>query len=209
MMPFEDISIQLVDLPPLSEEYVEHWVYDLIRKADLLWLVVSGGNPLHGLESTIAMLSAKNIKLHPWGEQPEEEGPVGSALKAGLLVVTRLDVEGSSENLEILEQLLDEPWPTLAVSNTDGRGLDELRRWTYQALGIVRVYTKQPGKPADREQPFTVPAGTTVGGLARTIHKDLEDRLKFARVWGKNVFDGQTVQREHVLEEGDVVEIHT
>ena len=49
MMPFEDIAIQLVDLPPLSEEYVEHWVYDIIRKADFVLAVGScatyGGIP--------------------------------------------------------------------------------------------------------------------------------------------------------------------
>lgn len=208
MMPFEDISIQLVDLPPLSEEYVENWVYDIIRKADLLWVVVSCGNPLHGLEMTTATLAAKNIGLYPSGSKPEQALPDGHVQKQGLLVATGIDLEGSAENLEIFSQLLDRPWPTLAVSARDGRGLERLKLRTYQALDIIRIYTKQPGKPADREQPFTVGRGTTVGALAGTIHKDLMEQLKFARVWGAKVFDGQTVQRDHVLEEGDIVEIH-
>ena len=70
------------------------------------------------------------------------------------------------------------------------------------------MYTKRPGKPADRNRPFTLPHGATIRDLARTIHKDLVEDLKSARVWGANVFDGQTVQRDHVLEEGDIVEIH-
>jgi ribosome-interacting GTPase 1 len=209
MMPYEDIAIQLVDLPPLSTEYVEHWVYDITRKADLVWVVVSCGNPLYGLETTTELLESKNIGLHPAGSGPAEEGPAGRTHKPGLLVATGLDLEGSDENLEILQQLLDVPWPTMAVSVVDGRGLDELKRRTYEALGIIRIYTKQPGKPPDREQPFTVSRGTTVGELAATIHKDLMEQLKFARVWGEKVFDGQTVQRDHPLEEGDIVEIHT
>jgi ribosome-interacting GTPase 1 len=44
--------------------------------------------------------------------------------------------------------------------------------------------------------------------LARVIHKDLADQFKFARIWGPSAFDGQKVQSNHVLEEGDVVEIH-
>jgi ribosome-interacting GTPase 1 len=208
MMPFEDISIQLVDLPPLSDEYVENWVYDIIRKADLLWVVVSCGNPLHGLEMTTATLAAKNIGLYPSGSKPEQAVPDGHVRKQGLVVATGIDLEGSAENLEIFSQLLDSPWLTLAVSARDGRGFEQLKLQTYQALDIIRIYTKQPGKPADREQPFTVGRGTTVGALAGTIHKDLMKQLKFARVWGEKVFDGQTVQRDHVLEEGDIVEIH-
>ena len=52
MMPFEDVAIQLIDLPPLSEEHVEHWVYDTIRRADLLWLVVEHSSSMHRLETT-------------------------------------------------------------------------------------------------------------------------------------------------------------
>ena len=97
---------------------------------------------------------------------------------------------------------------TLSVSPVDETGLAELKRATFKALEVVRVYTKHPGKPPDKESPFTLHHGQTVGDLARVIHKDLADGLKFARIWGANVFDGQTVQRDHALEDGDVIEIH-
>ena len=72
----------------------------------------------------------------------------------------------------------------------------------------MRIYTKQPGKPRDGSAPFTLPGGATVADLAVRIHKDLIGTMKFARVWGKSAFDGQAVQKDHVLIEGDVVEIH-
>jgi hypothetical protein len=94
------------------------------------------------------------------------------------------------------------------VSTTAQTGLDLLGRRTFDALQIMRVYSKQPGKPPDRQTPFTLPCGATVADLAARIHKDLLANMKFARVWGAHVFDGQTVQRDHVLFEGDVIEIH-
>ena len=207
MMRYEDIAFQLLDLPPLSKEHVEPWVYDVIRQADLFWLVVDQSNSLDQLEETRRLLRSKHIEPVPWpGTDTEiEKGVIG---RPSLLVVTGLDRPESAEDLEILEELLEDPWPTLPVSSLDGSGLDALGKKTFEALEIIRVYTKRPGKPADRNRPFTLPRGATIRDLARTIHKDLVEDLKSARIWGANVFDGQTVQRDHVLDEGDIVEIH-
>jgi ribosome-interacting GTPase 1 len=209
MMPFEDIAFQLIDLPPLSDEYVEPWVFDLIRAADMLWVVVESSNSLDGLEQTQRLLAEKKIDLCPVGAPPAEDPGIGRTGRASLLVVTGQDKPDSSENLQILEELLDQPWPTLPVSVVDGQGLHELGRRSFEALEIIRVYTKQPGKAADRDKPFTLPRGSTIAELSRTIHNDVAERLKFARIWGEHVFDGQTVQREHALEDGDIVELHT
>ncbi len=210
MMRYEDIAFQLVDLPPLSEEYVEPWVYDLIRGADMLWLVLDIDNPLDGLELVERLLGDKAIALLPVGTGgPEGERRPGWTYRRTLMVLTGLDRPGEDENLEILDGLLETPWPRVAVSSVDGQGLEELGRRTFEALEILRVYTKQPGKPADRDQPFTLPRQATVGDLARAIHKDLAEHLKFARIWGAEVHDGQTVHADHLLAEGDVVEIHT
>ena len=207
MMRFEDVAFQLIDLPPLSNEYVEPWIYDGIRAADMLWLVLDEENPLDGLELTRGLLEAKRIRMLPVGSDPPERQP-GWSIKKTLMVLTGLDRPGAAENVEILDELLEVRWPKVAVSSVSGEGLEQLGRTTFEALEIIRVYTKQPGKPADREQPFTLPVGSTINDLARTIHKDLQEQLKFARIWGGAVFDGQTVQKDHRLVEGDVVEIH-
>ena len=44
--------------------------------------------------------------------------------------------------------------------------------------------------------------------LARAVHRELGEELKSARVWGSARFDGQSVQRDHVLQDRDVVELH-
>jgi ribosome-interacting GTPase 1 len=208
MMPFEDIAFQLVDLPPLSDEYVEPWVYDLIRQADLIWLVVEHSNSLDGLELAQSLLSSKRIELLPWGSGPPEEPAIGWVRKPALLVVTGRDLPESAENLEILRELIKESWPILPVSAIDGQGVEEVKRASFESLQLMRVYTKKPHQPADREQPYTLLRGSTVGDLASAIHKDLLQQLQYARIWGDSAHDGQTVQRDHVLAEGDIVEIH-
>jgi hypothetical protein len=208
MMPFENVSIQLVDLPPFSEEHFEPWLFDVVRAADLFWLVVGVEDPLGQMESVRALLRSGRIEMRPAGEPEPAALEPGWRSRKTLLVVTHLDRPGARENLAAADELLEGRWPIVAVSSTTGDGLEDLRRRTFDALEVVRVYTKQPGKPPDLHDPFSLPRGATVGDLAERIHKDILAHMKFARIWGKHVFGGQTVQREHVLEEGDVVEIH-
>jgi ribosome-interacting GTPase 1 len=75
-------------------------------------------------------------------------------------------------------------------------------------LNVIRVYSKKPGKPPDLAAPFTCPAGSTVQQMSELVHRDFADKLRSARVWGTGVFDGQTVTRDHVLHDKDVVELH-
>jgi len=208
MMPYEDIAFQLVDLPPICEEHVEPWVYDLVRAGDLAWLVVSIERPLAGYDLVLELLGAKAIGLYPAGTAGPEERRPGWIYRPALLVVAGMDRDGAAEDLAALEELLEQPWRMVPVSCVSGTGLEQLGPRTFTALDIMRIYTKEPGKEADRDRPFTLPRGATVADLARTIHKDIAEGLKFARVWGPSAFDGQSVKDAHVLQEGDVVEIH-
>lgn len=208
MMPFEDVAFQLVDLPPLCREHVEPWVYDLVRAADLAWLVASAADALEGLELTLQLLGTRGIEPGPAGNGPTAAARPGWTRKPALLVVTGMDRPKADEDLEALRELLPVPWPLVAVSTVTRAGFDALGRGTFDALGVMRVYTKEPGKDPDRARPFTLPTGSTVADLARTIHNDIAATLKFARVWGHGAFAGQSVGEAHVLEDRDVVEIH-
>lgn len=78
----------------------------------------------------------------------------------------------------------------------------------WQHLGLVKVYTKQPGKKPEA-RPLALGKGATVRDVAATVHKDFLQRFKFARVYGKHArFEGQTVGLDYVLQDDDVIELH-
>ena len=94
------------------------------------------------------------------------------------------------------------------VSAERGAGLEALRLALWTDLGRIRVYARQPGHPPDRERPFVLARGADVEAFATLVHKDVAERLKFARIWGHAAFDGQQVDRHHPLDDRDVVELH-
>jgi hypothetical protein len=206
MMAFEDVAFQLIDLPPMSDQHAEPWLFDLVRYADLLWLVLDGERALEGYDEIVRVLQAHNIGAYPTGSQPSFAGAV--VQKEAFLVVTGIDKPAVRESLPVLRELIDGPWTVAGVSSTTGEGQDTLRRLTFNAFSIVRVYTKQPGKPPDLRRPFTLRRGGTVEDLALRIHHELVSAMTYARIWGTGVFDGQSVDKHHVLVDGDVVEIH-
>ena len=114
----------------------------------------------------------------------------------------------ATDEVAVLEELLGLRFPALTVSAKTGAGLDELGPFLFRALEVVRVYTKSPGKPADTDKPFTVRRGDTVLDVARLVHREIADGLRFARMWGQNVYDGQQTGPDHPVEDGDVVELH-
>lgn len=98
--------------------------------------------------------------------------------------------------------------PFFPVSAEHGTGLEELRRTLFALLDRIRIYAKEPGKKPDLDRPFVLPRGATVQDLALTVHKEIAERLKYARIWGSSRFDGQQVDRDHALSDRDVVELH-
>src|SRR6185295_16779714 len=122
-----------------------------------------------------------------------------------ILVANKADDEAADIRLELAREEFSTRYPLYVISAERGHGFDVLRKATYDVLGVMRIYTKQPGKPADMTSPFTPPIGSTVAELAGKVHRDLEDAVKSARVWGSGAFDGQTVGRDHVLQDKDVV----
>ncbi len=253
MLPHRDIQIQLVDLPPISNEFMESWMPNALQPAHATLLVVD----LHELgvaENVAAIrerLGEKRIVLTgDWGGRltpgrlytaddlltmpPNSESAAldtpsaemssvregqGESLEAmddpflvnlpTLLVANKCDLGLDPEEIAVLAELTGAHFPALAASAQTGEGLGLIGPLLCHGLGIVRVYTKVPGKPPDTARPFTVFAGETVEDVARLIHKDVFATLKYARVWGSAKFDGQQVGRDYQVHDGDVLELHT
>jgi len=207
MMLFEDIQIQLVDLPPISE-YTESWVFNVVRNADLALLVVdlSAEDPEEHVMTVVDMLGNSNILVT--GRDPEEDANQTVIAKKALIVGTRGDHPRSSQSMESLQELYGEEFRIVRVSTTAGDGLDAMGQQVFLALNILRIYTKVPGKKADMNAPYVLPVGSTVLDVAAAVHKDLEATFRFARIWGAEKYDGQQIQRDYRVRDRDIIEIH-
>ncbi|MBM4456670.1 MAG: TGS domain-containing protein [Chloroflexi bacterium] len=202
----DNVQIQLIDTPPLDPTHLEPELIGLIRKADLILLMVDlQADPIGQLQDTLAMLATHHIL--PLSARAECLDPSRQTFKPMLFVANKTDDEAVDEDFRALCDLFEGECRFVPASAATGRGLGRLKQAIFDALGIIRVYTKPPGKGPDLTAPFVLKVGSTVGDLAGKIHKDFLDNLKSARVWGQGVFEGQLVGRDYVLCEGDIVEL--
>ncbi len=205
MMAFEDVQVQLVDLPPITNEHMDPWMGNLVRGADFALLLVDPTSPAvpEDVEEVRERLAAVRIPLV--GELPEESDPRDTPLET-LMLVTKADRARESD-LAVLDEFYAGTFPMLRVSTSTHSGLEVFKVQLWKHLGLVRVYPKPPGKPADRHEPFVLLEGHTVHDLAERVHREIAEKLAFARVWGGKL-DGQRVARDFELRDRDVVELH-
>ena len=207
MMVYENIKIQLVDTPPISRDFIAPWLGDILRRADLLTIVVDLGREdiLDQIDDVLLKLHELKIKPDKEGENDEEEN---FTYKRMIVLANKEDLERAKERFSILEEFYKDKFPIILTSIKNIDKMDKVKKQIYQFLDIIRVYTKVPGQPPDMDDPIVLKRGSLVVDAARSIHKDFAANLKYARIWGTNKFKGQKVEREHVLEEGDILEFH-
>ena len=129
--------------------------------------------------------------------------------RPAVIVANKLDLPGAEANLRLLEAHVNGKIPIIAVSCEKKLGLDKLGSTLFEALGVMRIYTKEPGHREVSSNPFTLKKGATLHDLAKGIHTDFEHDFAFAKVWAKRLtFSPQKVGLSFVLEDCDVVEIH-
>lgn len=207
MAPFENIQFQLVDTPPIASDYIDPWMADLMRRADVLLILLDlHQDPLGSLEEMLTAL--ESLRIFPPGVPIPGDLKKPPFVKMVLIAINKVDDNRDDEDLIAFVELADLKLPWIGISILGERNLAALLKAIYDQCGIIRVYTKAPGKEPNKNAPFVLHAGSTLGDLAVKIHKDFVTKMKFAKIWGTAVFDGQMVQRDHVLRDGDVVEIH-
>jgi len=198
MLTFENVRLQLVDLPPISTEYTESWVPQVIRNADaVLWVVdLADDDVLERIDETRTFLANAHADL--------EQMKV-------LIVGNKMDAEGAGDREASVRETLQNrlPMTTISASSASPEDLEQFKRVVYDFLDVVRVYTKAPGKKPDFSDPYVVDRGSTVLDVAEKVHHDFVENLKYARIWGEGKVDGIMVPRDFVISEGDVLELHT
>jgi hypothetical protein len=208
MMPFEDVQVQLVDTPAASPGHTEPWMANLVHNADGVALVLdlAADDVEAGVAAVVALL--ERARVWPAGRPPPGEASPFLAVRPVVVVGNKCDLDPDGTFAALAREAAGGDLPFFAVAAEAGLGLDAVRRALFEGLARIRIYAKEPGKKPDLERPFVLARGATVQDLARAVHKDVAERLRYARIWGNARFDGQQVDREHVLADRDVVELH-
>jgi ribosome-interacting GTPase 1 len=203
---FEDVPIQLVDMPPITADYSAPGQVGTYRNCDLIAIVIDlSGDVAEQMEVCMDFLQSRNLLIDAQTTATDEHGNVLG--KRAICICTKSDIAADGA-LDELKQSCDYPLEFIEISIEGGSGAADLPQLLFKALGIIRVYAKPPHKKPDMDEPFTLPAGSTIMDLAVDIHRQLAEKLRFARIWGTGVYDGQNAPRNHVLHDGDVVELH-
>jgi len=191
MLRYENIQFQLIDTPSLMPDFVPPAFMVLVRNADLLVVVLSLASDelLDDVDTTLAV-------LHDAGVDTQS-----------IIVANQLDEVGAEDRLEILQEFYGETFAIYPLSAKTGAGIEALLKVFYERLDILRVYPKAPGKPIEHDEPIVLSIGATVLDAAIGLHKDFAE-FRFARIWGAQWHDGQSVSRNDVVYDGDVVEFH-
>jgi len=206
MVKYEDVQIQLVDMPPITADYIAPGQVGTYRNCDIIAVVIDLSQDIE--EQVLILLDfleSRNLLLDEKTPAVDSEG---NALgKKAVCICTKVDIAPAGA-LDLAKKSFDKPIEFLPVSTQTAEGLDKLAELLFRKLSILRIYAKPPGKPADMESPFTLPVGTTVQDLATAIHRELAQKLKSARIWGTDVYPGQSVHLTHLLHDKDIVELH-
>lgn len=130
--------------------------------------------------------------------------------RPAVIVANKSDAPEARKNLRELELFVCNQMLILPVSCEKRHGLENLGKELFRSLGIIRVYTKEPGDRKRSPNPFVLKKGATVMDLARQVHSDFIDRFSYSKVWSDRFpFSPQKVGASFILEDEDVVELHT
>jgi len=202
MLQYADIKIQLVDTPSLSFQFSENWLGDILRKADALVFLfdLSSDSLLEEMEDSLTTLERFRIK----------DEATFTFTKKILWAGNKTDVSASKDIKEVFTELYKNKIQDgfLELSAKEGINLEQLPEHLFNLLEIMRVYTKIPGKPPDKANPFTLKKGSSVIELADIIHKDIAKNFKYARLWRIGDDKIAIAGRDYKLEDGDIVEVH-
>ncbi len=203
MMRYENVQIQLVDLPAVAAEFTEAWLAQAVRHATSGVLVVDPGDA--GVLDEIDYIERT---LDSW-----------RVARPKLLAANKADRAGFADDFAVLGELYGNRYCCLGVSAADGTGLEDFARAVFESLELVRVYTKPPGKKPDLSAPYVLRRGQTVLDAARLVHKDFAEHMKFTRLFHvqggpagweseRSSPDGLMVERTHPVQDGDILELH-
>jgi len=208
MMKFDNIQIQLIDTPPITPEYFEFWQAEMIKYADAALILIDLNSNDPGLDflALLDKLSERRMNLYCDNSESSEQNYF--ILEKTMILANKKDLPSAEKRFLELQQVLEPGPELLLISTLDPADMQALKQKIFNLLDILRVYSKTPGKKSSRDEPFTFKKGSTLLDMAKAVHKDFAQNLKFARIWGKEKYQGQKVNRDYILQDEDITELH-
>ena len=144
MMPWEDVTVQLVDTPPITADYFDPYLHNLIRAAELALLLVDleSDNGVEQCQEVLDRLAQTKTRLAARSYLDQQD--VGLSYTQTFLVPNKIDAPARHERLDLLHELLPLDFPEYVISAQHGVGLETLRTAIYRAMDVIRVYSKLP-----------------------------------------------------------------
>lgn len=206
MMIFEGVPIEIVDMPPVTADFISPGQVGTYRNCDVIGIVIDlSAEPAGQMKVLLDFLDSRSLLID---EQTPAYDANGNVLgRRAFCICTKADL-ASDGAFEKFRDKWGKRFEAVEVSAEAGEGMEKLPGFLFKQLRIIRIYAKPPGKKPDMDDPFTLPAGSTVMDMAEAIHRELAEKLRFARIWGTGVYDGQNAQRNHVLCDKDIIELH-
>ena len=203
---FEDIKIEIVDIPPITADFAPSGIINAFRNCDLIGVVIDlSGNIQEQVKVCFDFLESRRLLPDPNSPILDEDGK--SLARKCFIIATKQD-SAPPDAIDNLKKQLTRPIEISIISVNDKTSLDKMLADIFKLLDIVRIYAKKPGHEPDMKDPFVLPRGSTVMDLAQSIHKELAEKLKTARCWGSTVHNGQNVHKTHILCDKDIREVH-
>lgn len=185
------VQVQFVEIPGLLAGANEgrgngRALLSVLREADAIVFCHDAGEPITDFTEIQNEVEAAGIT------------------KPSVLAITKIDEQ--EKKFDFFAAKAVSNLPVIGVSVLDDDSLKTLQDTVWGMLGLVRVFTRHRGEVAP--DPIALREGSTVHDLAEELHKDLAAEFSSAKIWGLSArFPGQQVGRDHLVEDGDVIEI--
>jgi len=225
VMEYFGVKIQIVEIPAITEDFINKekgpTFFSIIRNADLVVFVIREEGELKTLKEEFEKAGIKIDRERPKIKIKKEgsggisfvgkiKGKVEDAKRIcrdyGIMNAI-IEIEGEA-TLEELEMVVDSRTVFMkSIKVKSSERPDDVKWKIWKSLGLIKVYTKQPGKEKDWP-PVAMKKGETIKDLALKIHKDFIKKFRYARVWGSSKYPGQQLGLDYELKDEDVVELH-
>src|SRR3989344_5672502 len=182
-MDYQGVKAQIIDLPSIGSESLDQ---GMINTADCLLIVIEN---LSDLQKTSTYLAKAN----------------GSKI----IILNKSDILSNEEKRKLEATLKSKKLPGILVSTVTNQNIEQLKELIFKQMHVIRIYTKEPGKPSTKE-PIVMSENSTVRNVAESILKGFSSKIKETKITGpSSKFPNQIVSLSHICKDLDIIEFHT